>query len=169
MCRKVGEVLRLANEGHFQVACDRTLEGVHGERPDKLIEHPNEYLAAAIDIQKRQAPAAMATPPAAGGNRASTSSMSGTPGPLSGMSNQGTPFTEQSGQAPTFSRTPMNVTPVLGAMRDTLMFTTPPSKPEVPTLTGATANGAVQHEDAVPVTQPSSPIAGIVTSDNPNH
>lgn len=164
----MSEVLRLAKEGHFQVACDRTFEGLHGERPDKLIEHPNEYLAAAIEIQKRQEGAPAATPPVAGGGRPSTASnVSGTPAPATGTPSMRTPFTVSSAQHPAFVRTPINITPTLGGG----MGQSSGTPPTPPGASGANTPGVVPgSSDAQPPAAAGapvgSPIAGIVTEDS---
>lgn len=150
------------------MSCDRTFEGLHGERPDKLIEHPNEYLAGAIEIQKRQEGAPAATPPVAGGGRPSTgSNVSGTPVPGSGTPALRTPLTGNSMQDPTFVRTPINITPTLGGigMLGQSSSCTPPPPGTSVTPAGAAASSDTQPPVAAGVAPIGSPIAGIVTED----
>lgn len=162
----MSEVLRLAKEGHFQVSCDRTFEGLHSERPDKLIEHPNEYLAAAIEIQKRHEGVPAATPPVAAGGRPSTASnVSGTPAPATGTPALRTPFTANSTQDPSFVRTPINITPTLGGGMGQSSTPPPPGTSGTNAPAGVAGTGA-QLPGTAGVAPVGSPIAGIVTEDS---
>jgi hypothetical protein len=155
--------MRLAKEGHFQKACDRTFEGVHGEVPDKLIEHPNEYIAAAMEIHNRQKGTA-GTPPVANGSRSSTTSnLPGTPLTGAGTPGLGTPFTGNSAQDRSFVRTPINITPMLGGHGRSSSGTTPPPSASA---TAASPGGATDSGAQLPAgagTHVGSPIGGIVT------
>jgi hypothetical protein len=145
----------MAKAGHYQVACDRTFEGLFGERLDKLVEHPNEYLAASVLAEKKQQGAVAASPEARGNGRSSLASAV-TATPMRGASTPAfrTPFTACSTQETSFVRTPINITPTLGGVttQDALTSTMAKASCDTPGLSaGSPADLAACY----------SPIAGL--------
>lgn len=104
------EAMSKAKEGHFQVACARTFEGLFGEAPDAGVTHPNSYLVESLEIVNR-ANAAAAPPPSAGAEASGSGAAAATPMP-DGSGAAHTPSTGAAtpAQLP-FMRTPISATP----------------------------------------------------------
>ena len=104
-CRLAAEAAAKAKDGHYQVACARTFEGLFGEAPEAGVTHPNTFFAESLDISNRGAagaPGGAATPAAAAGAAATPSTGMQTPAGLPYIS------------------TPLQPTPGTGAMTPTL-------------------------------------------------
>lgn len=122
-----------AKDGHYQIACESVFEGLFGEKPNESVIHPNRYLADALEIQQRGQDAAATTPAASGAVQDTQATCSGTPAGIQtpGLLTPGTSMSLQQQQS--FMRTPINITPNLGAGAAQRMLTPGQQLAETPT------------------------------------
>lgn len=50
----INSIIELANNSHYQIACTKYFEFVHGEAPSNTINHPNHYFSESINLAKNK-------------------------------------------------------------------------------------------------------------------
>nr|XP_023014675.1 DNA primase large subunit-like [Leptinotarsa decemlineata] len=50
----VNSVLEMASDGHYQIACTKYFECIHGQAPSTAINHPNQYFAESTSLAKEK-------------------------------------------------------------------------------------------------------------------